>query len=83
MAARYGGGEFAVLLPHTDMDEAHRLAQRICEAVRTLAIPHSGSEVAPHVTISAGTASVLTVAAETAFIKEEARRWGDVIKKNN
>ena len=66
MAARYGGEEFAVLLPQTDLDEAHRLAQRICEAVRTLAIPHSGSEVAPHVTISAGTASaLLTVAAET------------------
>lgn len=66
MAARYGGEEFAVLLPHTDLDDAHHLAQRMCEAVRTLAIPHSGSEVAPHVTISAGTASaLLTVAAET------------------
>jgi GGDEF domain-containing protein len=33
MAARYGGEEFAVLLPHVHVDEAHRLAQRICEDV--------------------------------------------------
>jgi diguanylate cyclase (GGDEF)-like protein len=63
MAARYGGEEFAVLLPHTDLDDAHRLAQRICEAVRQLGIPHRQSEVASHVTISAGVASALLVLA--------------------
>jgi diguanylate cyclase (GGDEF)-like protein len=63
MAARYGGEEFAVLLPHTDLDDAHRLAQRMCEAVRQLGIPHKQSEVASHVTISAGIASALLVLA--------------------
>jgi diguanylate cyclase (GGDEF)-like protein len=63
MAARYGGEEFAVLLPHTDLDDAHRLAQRMCEAVRQLRIPHEQSEVASHVTISAGVASALLVLA--------------------
>jgi diguanylate cyclase (GGDEF)-like protein len=63
IAARYGGEEFAVLLPHTEVDDAHRLAQRMCEVVRQLAIPHRQSEVAPHVTISAGVASALLVLA--------------------
>jgi diguanylate cyclase (GGDEF)-like protein len=63
VAARYGGEEFAVLLPHADLDDAHRLAQRMCEAVRQLGIPHKQSEVASHVTISAGVASALLVLA--------------------
>jgi diguanylate cyclase (GGDEF)-like protein len=61
MAARYGGEEFVVLLPHVHIDEAHRLAQRICEEVRNLNIPHKDSAAAPHVTISVGVASALLV----------------------
>jgi diguanylate cyclase (GGDEF)-like protein len=61
MAARYGGEEFAVLLPHLHIDEAHRLAQRICEEVRALQILHKESAAAVHVTISAGVASALLV----------------------
>jgi diguanylate cyclase (GGDEF)-like protein len=61
MAARYGGEEFAVLLPHVHIDEAHRLAERICEEVRQLDIPHKDSTAASHVTISVGVASALLV----------------------
>jgi diguanylate cyclase (GGDEF)-like protein len=61
MAARYGGEEFAVLLPHVHVDEAHRLAQRLCEEVRELDIPHKDSTAADHVTISVGVASALLV----------------------
>jgi diguanylate cyclase (GGDEF)-like protein len=56
MAARYGGEEFAVLLPQTNFDEALRLAERMCQAVRDQNVPHKGSEVASHVTISVGAA---------------------------
>jgi diguanylate cyclase (GGDEF)-like protein len=59
LAARYGGEEFAVLLPHLHIDDAHRLAQRICEAVRDLRIPHRESTAAVQVTISVGVASAL------------------------
>jgi diguanylate cyclase (GGDEF)-like protein len=35
LLARWGGEEFAVLLPHTDSDAAHRLAERIRTAVES------------------------------------------------
>ena len=63
MAARYGGEEFAVLLPQADVGEAQQIAQRICEDVRELDIPHEDSIAAKHVTISIGLADALALAA--------------------
>ncbi|MBG1258722.1 diguanylate cyclase [Nostoc sp. BAE] len=40
LVARYGGEEFAVILPNTDTEGATHVADKICHAVRTLAIPH-------------------------------------------
>ncbi len=57
-AARYGGAEFAVLLQDTGLEGVQHVAERICKAVRALAIPHAGSPAAKHVTISVGAASV-------------------------
>ncbi|MBN3895345.1 MAG: PleD family two-component system response regulator [Nostoc sp. NOS(2021)] len=54
LVARYGGEEFAVILPNTDTHGATNVADKICHAVRTLAIPHKNSQVSPHVTISVG-----------------------------
>ncbi|MEH2335715.1 GGDEF domain-containing protein [Nostoc sp.] len=48
----YGEEEFAVILPNTDTEEATHVADKICHAVCTLAIPHRNSQVSPHVTIS-------------------------------
>jgi diguanylate cyclase (GGDEF)-like protein len=58
LAARYGGEEFAVLLPQVDAAAAARLAQRICQSVFELNIPHAGSQIAQCVTISIGLASM-------------------------
>ena len=55
--ARYGGEEFAILLPDTSVAGAEVVANTIVEAVRALAIPHGGSDVAI-VTLSMGVASV-------------------------
>ena len=65
VAARYGGEEFALLLPNTDSYGAVEMALRLRTAIRTLAIPHSGS---PHgiVSVSIGVASVPTADASGA-----------------
>lgn len=56
---RYGGEEFVCLLPATDLKGAELIAQRMVDAVQTLAIEHSQSQVAKHLTVSAGIACVL------------------------
>ncbi len=64
LAARYGGEEFAIILPQMSLDEARALAERLCEEVRALDIPHEASEVAPHVTISVGLVDARAVASD-------------------
>jgi diguanylate cyclase (GGDEF)-like protein len=57
MTVRYGGEEFACLLPDTDHEGAMKVGRNICDEVRALAIPHSGSTVAATVTVSVGVAA--------------------------
>lgn len=54
--SRYGGEEFACLLPDTDLAGALAVAQSMEAAVRALQIPHAHSEVDAVVTISLGAA---------------------------
>jgi len=54
IVARFGGEEFVVLASETSNDEALMLAERIREAVWTLAIPHPGSAADGRVTVSIG-----------------------------
>ena len=56
IVCRYGGEEFACLLPDTDSEGALQVAQRVEKAVRDLAMDHSASSVAAVLTISAGVA---------------------------
>lgn len=64
LAARYGGEEFVILLPGTELAGAREVAERILQDVDALALPHAGSRVAPHVTVSIGVAARLPGAGE-------------------
>ena len=56
--ARYGGDEFAILLPETDLAAASALGRRLCEGVREMTVPNAGSSGVGYVTISVGVACV-------------------------
>lgn len=58
MAARFGGEEFACVLPETTLQGALILAEKIQARIRQLAIAHPGSEVSEWVSLSIGVASL-------------------------
>jgi diguanylate cyclase (GGDEF)-like protein len=57
VAARIGGEEFALLLPETNESNALHIAETVRLAVAGLGLPHPASEVAKHLTVSAGVAT--------------------------
>jgi len=59
MAARFGGEEFAVILPETDEKEAFLVAENICNELATQRIPHESSLVSPYLTVSIGVATIV------------------------
>jgi diguanylate cyclase (GGDEF)-like protein/PAS domain S-box-containing protein len=81
VAARYGGDEFVILLPHTDKRQAVALAERIRTSVEEHRFPGEG-ECSSEVTISLGVAvcpedagepEALVKAADMALL--EAKKW--------
>jgi diguanylate cyclase (GGDEF)-like protein len=57
LVCRYGGEEFAIIMPDTNLPEAVKVAEEICLAVNKLKIPHAQSQVSKYVTISLGISS--------------------------
>ena len=55
--SRYGGEEFACILPDTDHASAVSLAQRLEQRVREQALPHADSDTAEVITVSVGVAT--------------------------
>lgn len=59
VAFRYGGEEFAVILPHTDGQGAIKVAEEIHEQIQQLKISHSSSQISDVVTLSIGVSSII------------------------
>ena len=55
-SSRYGGEEFVVILPETEVEGAVQLAEEIRSRVEALGIPHVGSEASATLTLSIGVA---------------------------
>ncbi|MGE0826490.1 MAG: diguanylate cyclase [Candidatus Binatia bacterium] len=54
LCARYGGEEFVLLLPETELEEARKVAERLCAAVRSLSFHQPSGPIS--VTVSFGAA---------------------------
>lgn len=59
LSARFGGEEFAVILPSTDITGARAAAERVREMVEGLHIDHSHSPTGAWLTVSIGAATVI------------------------
>lgn len=59
LVARFGGEEFAAILPQTSLKGAVRVAQRMQAKLAVLQISHLSSLVSPYVTLSIGVASIV------------------------
>jgi diguanylate cyclase (GGDEF)-like protein len=57
-ACRYGGEEFALLLPSTDLAGGQRVAKTVLAAMAKARLPHAASPTAPHVTVSIGVSAL-------------------------
>ncbi len=56
LVARFGGEEFAVVLPSIQFEGIKVVAERIQSALASLSIPHEASDTSPVVTVSMGLA---------------------------
>ena len=66
LIARYGGEEFVCLLPETDLAGAQAMAEQIRQGIHDLGIAHPVSDLVDVVTVSAGVASTIPTAHQTA-----------------
>lgn len=58
LVARFGGEEFAVILPNTSEDGAFQVAKDVCAVMRSRQLPHSANS-AGMVTVSVGSAMLV------------------------
>lgn len=54
LVSRYGGEEFAVILPNTNAEGAISVAQEIQQSIKALGLIHPQSPISPYITLSIG-----------------------------
>ncbi len=59
IVCRFGGEEFAILLPDAGLDSARTVAQACLDAVRAASIAHAASPLGPLLSLSVGAASMM------------------------
>ncbi|MBW6392058.1 GGDEF domain-containing protein [Billgrantia antri] len=74
LLARFGGEEFALVLPETDREAARGVAERCRAAISDAAIPHRASDISHLVTVSMGVATATPVSGTPASLIEQADR---------
>jgi diguanylate cyclase (GGDEF)-like protein len=57
VAARYGGEELALILPHTDLEGTHVIAERIRESIESMEVPLLDGAGSLQITASLGVAA--------------------------
>lgn len=57
VAARYGGEEMALVLPHTELEGAYESAERVRVAIEQMTVPRLDGEGALQITVSLGVAA--------------------------
>jgi diguanylate cyclase (GGDEF)-like protein len=55
---RYGGEEFAIILPNTSIEQSTIIAQRLCLAIENMQIPHEASKTSSFVTLTLGVVTI-------------------------
>ena len=71
---RYGGEEFALILPALELQDGIKIAAHIQKAVQTLNIPHISSEISNIVTLSIG---IATLSPKSSSIPEDLIQLAD------
>ncbi|RAN81413.1 sensor domain-containing diguanylate cyclase [Bacillus sp. SRB_336] len=59
LMARFGGEEFVLVLPETDVAAAHKLAERCRDLIRAEQIPHQSSPISSVLSISLGVGTAI------------------------
>ncbi|MFT5294584.1 MAG: diguanylate cyclase (GGDEF)-like protein [Colwellia sp.] len=55
---RYGGEEFAIILPNTSAEQSTLVAERLCLDIEAMNIPHEKSETSAFVTLTLGVITI-------------------------
>jgi diguanylate cyclase (GGDEF)-like protein len=70
--SRYGGDEFTVIMPDTNIETASKFASSICRAVRDIPLPEIFDNNIPQITVSMGLASFPQNAGDIITLKAKA-----------